>query len=93
MLGLITSEGTTTISVEKSIIGFVIVSNDLVTDILSMMIDDERKQVLTKLTKTKSGIQKSDHNTIVTNQNMKWKSVVMEIKREVFNMKDKEFQY
>ena len=78
--GLITRERTTTISVEKSIIDFVIVSNDLVTDILSMMIDDERKHVLTKLTKTKYGIQKkeSDHNTIVTKLNIKWKSVVKE---------------
>ena len=73
--GLITRERTTTISVEKSIIDFVIVSNDLVTDILSMMINDERKHVLTKLTKTKSGILKkeSDHNTIVTKLNIKWK--------------------
>ena len=56
--GVITRERTTTISVEKSIMDFVIVSNDLVSDILSMMIDDERKHALTKLTKTKSGIQK-----------------------------------
>ena len=40
--------------------------------ILSMMIDDNRKYVLTKLTKKKSELQKkeSDHNTIVTKLNV-----------------------
>ena len=51
--GLITRERHTTNSVEKSVIDFVIVSQDLVPEILSMMIDDDRKYVLTKLTKTK----------------------------------------
>ena len=41
-------------------------------EILSMMIDDNRKYVLTKLTKKKSELQKkeSDHNTIVTKLNV-----------------------
>ena len=45
--------------------------------------DDERKQVLTKLDK-KSSIPKkeSDNNTIVTTLNIKWKSVVKETKHE-----------
>ena len=81
--GLITRERTTVDSVEKSIIDFVIVSHDLVPEILSMMIDDDRKYVLTKLTKTKSGLQKkeSDHNTIVTKLNVKWKTEAKEKKK------------
>ena len=53
-------------NVEKSIIDFVIVSDDLVENFLEIVIDDERRHVLTRLTRTKSGIVKreSDHNTI-----------------------------
>ena len=92
--GLITRERHTINSIEKSIIDFVIVSDDLVTNVLSMMIDDERKHVLTKLTKTKSGIKKveSDHNTILTKLIIKWKLDEKETKREIFNLKNKECQ-
>ena len=92
--GLITRERRTTNSVEKSVIDVVIVSQDLVPKILSMMIDDDRKYVLTKLTKKKSELQKkeSDHNTIVTKLNDKWKTEAKEKKREIYNMKNKESQ-
>ena len=53
--GLITRERTTKDGIEKSIIDFVIVSTDLVQTIKTMMIDDGRKHVLTKLTNTKKG--------------------------------------
>ena len=92
--GLITRERHTINSVEKSIIDFVIVSDDLVTNVLSMMIDDKRKHVLTKLTKTKSGIKKveSDHNTILTKLKIKWKLDEKDTKREIFNLKNEECQ-
>ena len=56
--GLITREIHTVNGIEKSIIDFVIVSQDLVKHVGKMMIDDERKYVLTRLTKTKNFIVK-----------------------------------
>ena len=66
--GLITRERNTVDSVEKSIIDFVIVSQDIVKNISSIMIYEERRYVLTKLSKTKKGVikNKSDHNIFVT---------------------------
>ena len=61
--GLITRERTTTNGDEKSVIDFVIVSQDLVEMIKSMLIDDKRKHVLTRLTKTKKGIKKRSLTT------------------------------
>ena len=89
--GLITRERTTVDSVEKSIIDFVIVSQDIVQSISSMMIDDDRRHVLTKLSKTKKGVIKkeSDHNTIVTELKIKWKPHSKLQKKEMFNLKDK----
>ena len=92
--GLITRERHTVNGVEKSVIDFVMVSQDLVKDIGRMMIDDERKYVLTRLTKTKKGIVKkeSDHNTIVTEMQIKWKTDTKTNKQEVYNLKDKDSQ-
>ena len=80
--------------IEKSIIDFVIVSQDLVKDIGKMMIDDERKYVMTRLTKTKNGVVKkeSDHNTMVTEINMIWKPDTKPYRNEVYNLKNKECQ-
>ena len=66
--GLITRERQTIRGIERSVIDFVITSNDLVEHIKSIHIDDERVHVLTKSKKTKdtSDITKSDHNVINT---------------------------
>ena len=92
--GLITRERHTINGVEKSIIDFVIVSEDLVTEVESILIDDKRNHVLTKLTKTKNGIKKTetDHNTIVTKLNVKWKAHEKTYKREIFNLNNKQCQ-
>ena len=59
---------------KKSIIDFVIVSNDLMEHIDEIHVDDERTHVLTKNTKTKNGIvySESDHNVINTKIRLKW---------------------
>ena len=92
--GLITRERHTVNGVEKSIIDFVIVSQDLVEYVGKMIIDDKRKYVLTRLTKTKHGIikKKSDHNTMITELRVKWKSDRKSSKNEVYNLKSKECQ-
>ena len=73
--GLITRERSTVQGVEKSVIDFVIVSSDLGKHIEYMHIDDKRRNVLTKLTKTKKSHTKkveSDHNVIETKINISW---------------------
>ena len=92
--GLITRERSTVNNIERSIIDFVIVSKDIVEDIVEMLIDDERKHVLTKLVKTKKGVVKkeSDHNTIITKLNIRWKPNTKSKKREIYNLKNKECQ-
>ena len=42
--------------------------------IKSLVIDEEKKYILTKFTKTKNGIQiqESDHNSLITNINATW---------------------
>ena len=69
--GLITRQLSTINGVEKSIIDFVIVSNELIKHIESIHID-----VLTKNHKTNAGliISKSDHNLIETKLNLSWSS-------------------
>ena len=66
--GLITRKRTTLQGIEESVIDFVIVSHDLAESVISVEIDEQRKHVLTKHTKTKHGIKsiESDHNVIVT---------------------------
>ena len=55
-------------------IDFVITSNDLVRHITQMHIDDDRRHVLTKSVKTKTGIDysESDHNIINTKLKVPW---------------------
>ena len=91
--GLITRQRHTVNSEEKSIIDFVIVTKDIVEDIVGMVIDDERKHVLTKLVKRKKGLVKieSDHNTIVTELKLKRKPHKSR-KREIYNLKNAECQ-
>ena len=64
--GLVTRRRVTKTATEESVIDFVIMSRDLTHDVESIIIDDERKHVLTKITKTKKGVTKSesDHNVI-----------------------------
>ena len=66
--GLITRKRVTVDKTEKSIIDHVIISDDLKSLLVSLNIDEDRKHVLEKVTKTKLGIvrTKSDHNVLIT---------------------------
>ena len=72
--GLITRRRETTESVEESIIDHLIISNDLVGDFESLCVDEDRKHVLTKITKTKNGVitKESDHNVLISKFYFKW---------------------
>ena len=92
-LGTITRKRVTREAEEKSVIDFVIVSNDLKQNVIKMEIDEDRKHSICKITKTKAGVKvtESDHNTIITKMKMKWKRAKQE-RREIFNLKNKKCQ-
>ena len=73
--GLITRKRETEDGIEESVIDFVIVSADLVENINKLKVDEERLHVLTRITKTKKKtvIKESDHNSLITDMNLKWK--------------------
>ena len=88
--GTITRKRTTTQSVEQSVIDYVLISEELENHMLECHIDDKREHVLTKISKTKQGIKRteSDHNSIITKFNLKVKKRENNRKIEIFNFKD-----
>ena len=91
--GIITRCRVTKTRTEKSVIDFLIFSDDLKKHFKSMHIDEERKHVLTRIKKTKKGtqIKESDHNVLISEFNCK----VMETKHEKtesYNLRNKECQ-
>ena len=69
--GIITREKNAVTGVKKSVIDFVIVSNDLVKHIEHIHIDDERLHVLTANMKTKNHIYHSESNHTLINTKFK----------------------
>ena len=92
--GAITRRRVTKKRIEESIIDIVLVSNDMMAHLVEMKVDEDRKYVLTKVTKTKKGIkvQESDHNTILTEFNLKLNKTEDIKKIELFNLKNTECQ-
>ena len=73
--GLITRRRSTINREEISIIDFVIISDELIQYLESFTVDESKDYALTKLTKSKNGtqIKESDHNTLISKFNIKWK--------------------
>ena len=88
--GLITRKRVTKTGIEESTIDFVLFSDDLKDEIESIIIDEEREHVLTKIVKTKNGVKKteSDHNTIFTKLKFAWNKKIKEPRVEMFNLKN-----
>lgn len=55
--GTITRRRVTQDRIEESAIDLVIISSDMLESLVKMQIDEERKYVLTKITKTKNGVK------------------------------------
>ena len=89
--GIITRKQNTVLGVKMSVIAFGMVSDDLKTDIVSIHIDEERVNVLTKNRKTKNGIEhsESDHNLIMTKMKLTWSPLSSKVV-EVLKFKDKD---
>ena len=94
--GIVTRQRTTEDGhVEKSTIDFVLVSHDLKDSIEKVKVDEERINVLTKVTKNKHGVLKktqADHNIIETDLNIKWKRKDIKDKIEMYNLKNEQCQ-
>ena len=75
---------------EQSIIDFVIVSDDMEDIISEVIIDEDRKHVLTRYTKTNKGpsLKESDHNSIITYIKAKWNKKRNIKRTETYNLKD-----
>ena len=91
--GSITRRRVTKNGVEESIIDFVMISEDLLHECESLVIDEKREHVLTKITKSKRGTQKveSDHNALISRFKLEWSHQKKE-RIETFNYKNKECQ-
>ena len=81
-------------SIEESIIDHVLVSGDLADYLESILIDEERLHVLTRLTKTKKGVVKkqSDHNVIISKFYFQWNKKIQSERIEIYNLKNVESQ-
>ena len=91
--GTITRKRSTEKVEEQSVIDIVLMSNDLEDNVEAIIIDEERKNVLTKIVKTKKGLKKteSDHNVIITKFKLHCSHKKKTSQRqEFFNFKDAE---
>ena len=77
---------------EESIIDFAIGCQEMVDIVEGMLINEEKKYLLTKYRKTKKGvkIQESDHNTLITTVKATWNKKIKTKHVEVYNLKDPE---
>ena len=90
--GIITRSRITSKVNEESAIDFVIVCEEMEGMISDLVIDEAKKYVLTKHTKTKNGfkVKESDHNTLITNVKATWNKKKFIKKIEIYNLKDKD---
>ena len=88
--GVITRKRVTTRSTEESSIDIVMLSDGLAQYVTNILVDEEQKYVLTRITKTKLGttIKQSDHNGIITELNIPWKDSMKKDKIEILNFKN-----
>ena len=93
-VGLITRQRSTTNRTERSCIDLVIFSSDLMKHFKHLLVDESRKHVLTRITKSKKGVVKkeSDHNVLLTEFTCKIDATENRNKVEVYNIKNTECQ-
>ena len=91
-IGKITRKRSTGKVKEESIIDFVLATEDMEDLIENMVVDEERKFVLSRYTKTKAGVKvkESDHNSIVTTIKTSWNKNNVPKRKESYNYMNKE---
>ena len=92
--GAVTRKRVTTKRTEESSIDLVMLSSGLAQYVKNVLVYEEQKHVLTRITKTKSGItvKHSDHNVIITELSIPWNNSIRKEKTEILNFKNKNCQ-
>ena len=92
--GLITRQRSTSKRTEQSCIDLLMFSSDLQNSFESLLIDEARIYVLTRITNTKKGAVKkeSDHNALIAEFNLNVNMPESVKKSEVYNLKNSECQ-
>ena len=92
--GRITRKRITKKRTEESCIDVMLFSSDMNDSFESLLIDEDRKHVLTKIGKTTKGtiVKESDHNVLVSEFNTSYKSDKKTSKLELYNIKNHECQ-
>ena len=92
--GTITRKRITKKKTEESAIDIVLFKNDLEEEFETMIIDEDKKYVLTKIKKTKKGPKNkdSDHNVIMAEFNCEFTKDDQNTKEEIYNLKNIECQ-
>ena len=92
--GKITRQRNTTRQTEKSCIDLLIFSTDLESNFESLVVDEARTHVLTRIVNTKKGVMKkeSDHNVLIAKFNCIIEGLENKKKHEVYNLKNIECQ-
>jgi hypothetical protein len=92
--GVITRTRSTSNRTERSCIDVVLFSSELRDHFKSLIIDEERRHVLTKIRQNKNGAIKkeSDHNVLITEFTFKFSISYKNSKVEVYNLKNLECQ-
>ena len=91
--GLITQRRVTVDSIEESIIDYVIISDDLLDDLVEVVIDEDKKYALSKIIKRKhlAQVVQSDHNVMFSKFKLSWSFETNIDIEEVFNLKNHDF--
>ena len=89
-VGTITRERDTTHVTQRSVISFVLISDNLVENLELILIDEKQEYAPTRITPTKHGVEtkQSDHNVILTKMKLEWKKVIKEETNNLFNLKN-----
>ena len=93
-VGTITRKRVTRYRTEESVIDIVLISHDMKQLLVSFKVDEDKKHVLTRITKGKHGVKvkESDHNVIQTEFNCRVNNATKKHKNEIYNLKNKDNQ-
>ena len=92
--GVITRQRVTVNGVERSVLDYFILCQEMFSFLSKMIIDEARSHVLTKYSKVKGKVTvtEADHNPLIFNFNHLWSEKIVEEKQryEMFNFNDPE---
>ena len=93
-VGTITRKRVTRYRTEESVIDIVLISHDMKQLLVSFKVDEDKKHVLTRITKGKHGVnvKESDHNVIQTEFKCRVNNAKKKHKNEIYNLKNKDNQ-